>query len=215
MHTMNHSARSVVAAQGETGVYLYWIPLGAGAHVVRTSGRIYEAFSALAQGRERCDLFHSALIVVVGGRRFVIEMTPIQDHDGPQSRGVVAEGPVGMRWAGRFRVFRYEIRRWPDGVIPDLQFAVASPARVTDDEREAQLVVDLVPSVPALVWGRDELRAGEMWTCNSVVAWLLTMAGLLQAAGDPPGGGRAPGWEAGITAGGGAARRVEARTGRR
>lgn len=198
-----------------TGVYLYWIPLGAGAHVVRVSGTIYEALSALVQRRPRCDLYHSALIVVVGGRRFVIEMTPIPDQDGPRSRGVVAEGPVGLRWAGCLRVFRYEIRRWPDGVIPDLQFAVSSPVRITDDEREAQLVLDLVPSVPTFVWGRDEVHAGEMWSCNSVVSWLLTKTGLLHAAGDPPEGGRAPGWDAGIVVEGGAGHHVEEVPGRR
>ena len=30
---------------------LYWIPLGAGARVVRTSGRVYEACAALTQAR--------------------------------------------------------------------------------------------------------------------------------------------------------------------
>jgi hypothetical protein len=69
-------------------------------------------------------------------------MTPVPNLDGPRLRGVVAEGPVGTRWAGHFRVFRYEIRRWPDGVIPDLQFAISSPVRITDDERAAQLVLD-------------------------------------------------------------------------
>lgn len=47
------------------------------------------------------------------------------------------------------------------------------------------------------VWGRDELRAGEMWTSNSVVAWVLAGAGL--AAGVAlPHHGRAPGWDAGL-----------------
>jgi hypothetical protein len=35
------------------------------------------------------------------------------------------------------------------------------------------LYLELVPEVPTLVWGRDELRAGEMWSSNSVVSWLL------------------------------------------
>ena len=35
-------------------------------------------------------------------------------------RGVVAEGAVGSSWAGRFRIFRYEIRLWPNGHIPDV-----------------------------------------------------------------------------------------------
>jgi hypothetical protein len=99
-------------------VHLLWIPLGAGARVVRTSGTVYEAVSALTHRRRPCALYHSALEVVVPEGRFTIEMTPIPDHHG-QRRGAVAEGAVGTRWAGRLRVFRYEIRRWRDGVIPD------------------------------------------------------------------------------------------------
>ena len=55
-----------------------------------------------------------------------------------------------------------------------------------------------LPQVPTPVWGRDELRTGEMWNSNSVVSWVLTSTGLADAAGVPPGGGRAPGWSAGI-----------------
>lgn len=214
MHLSNRSAQRTLPTEDEAGVYLYWIPLGADAHVVRVSGKIYEAFSAFVQRRTRRHLYHSALIAVVGGRRFVIEMTPVPDGAGPELRGVVAEGAVGMRWAGRFRIFRYEIRCWPDGVIPDVHFAVSSPVRVTDEDRDARRVLDLVPSVPTPVWGRDELHAGEMWNSNSVVAWLLTTAGLLPATGAPPGAGRAPGWDAGVVVGE-AAHRVEAKPGRR
>ncbi|MCU1461111.1 MAG: hypothetical protein JWO37_1186 [Acidimicrobiales bacterium] len=39
-----------------------------------------------------------------------------------------------MRWARRFRVFRYEIRRWRGGAIPDISYAVASPVRVADSD---------------------------------------------------------------------------------
>jgi hypothetical protein len=180
------------------GVDLYWIPLGAGAHVVRISGGAYEAIAARIHRRARCDLYHSALVVGTTEGSFVIEMTPISDGRGRQDRGVVAEGPVGMKLAGRLRIFRYEIHRWRGGVIPDLAHAVASPVRLTDDAALAQRVLDLVPSVPTPTWGRDELRAGDMWNSNSVVAWLLVRAGLDAAAGRPPPGGRAPGWDAGI-----------------
>jgi len=50
---------------------------------------------------------------------FVIEQAPVSDLGGGQ-RGVVAEGAVGSRWAGRFRIFRYEIRVWAGGNIPDV-----------------------------------------------------------------------------------------------
>jgi len=42
------------------------------------------------------------------------------------SRGVVAVGPVGVRVAGRRRLFRYEVRRWPDGITPDFGDAADS-----------------------------------------------------------------------------------------
>ena len=178
-------------------VDLYWIPLGAGAHVVRVSGRLFEGISALVQRRPPRDLYHSALVVVVPEGRFVIEMTPIADLNG-EERGVVAEGPVGTRWAGRLRLFRYEIRRWRGGVIPDAAQWILSPVRVTDEVARARRILDLVPWVPTPVWGRDELAAGDMWNSNSVTSWLLARGGI--ATGDlrPPSGGRAPGWTAGL-----------------
>jgi hypothetical protein len=178
-------------------VDLYWIPLGAGAHVVRLSGRSFEAISAGVQRRRPCDLYHSALEVVVPEGRFVIEMTPIPDAHG-EHRGVVVEGAVGTRLAGRFRLFRYEIRRWRDGVIPDATEAVASPTRVADDLARASQILELVRSVPALVWGRDEHHTGEMWNSNSVTSWLLARGGVDVAQIRPPRGGRAPGWGAGV-----------------
>jgi hypothetical protein len=178
-------------------VDLYWIPLGAGQHVVRLSGRLFEAISSRVQQRRPCDLYHSALVVVVPAGRFVIEQTPVPDHHG-ERRGVVVEGAVGSKLVGRFRLFRYEIRRWRDGVIPDITEAVSSPVRLTEDPTRASQILDLVPSVPALVWGRHEGRAGEMWNSNSVVAWLLASAGLDPDRIQPPTGGRAPGWRAGV-----------------
>ena len=44
-------------------VELLWIPLGAGQHVVRLSGRAFEAISAVIQHRHPSDLYHSALVV--------------------------------------------------------------------------------------------------------------------------------------------------------
>jgi len=185
------------SGQSSAAVDLYWIPLGAGQHVVRLSGRLFEAISARVQGRHPCDLYHSALVVAGPEGRFVIEQTPVSDAHG-ERRGVVLEGAVGSRLAGRFRPFRYEVRRWRDGVIPDIAEAVASPVRVSDDADRASQILDLVPSVPALVWGRDEAHTGDMWNSNSVISWLLVCAGLDTDAIHPPRGGRAPGWRAGI-----------------
>ena len=181
----------------DAGVYLYWIPLGAGAHVVRVCGKMFETLSAGIQRRRPCDLYHSALEVVVAQDRFIIEVTPIPAGDAGD-RGVVGEGPVGDRLLGRFRLFRYEIRRWPHGVIPDVSYAV-DVARVADAET-AERILDLVPSVPTLVWGRDELGAGDMWNSNSVTSWLLARAGVDVSQLGPPVGGRAPGWDAGLVA---------------
>jgi len=37
-----------------------------------------------------------------------------------------------------------------------------------------------------------------MWNSNSVIAWILAASGVDAAAVQPPAGGRAPGWEAGL-----------------
>jgi hypothetical protein len=179
------------------GADLYWLPLGAGGHSVRLNGRAYEAVVAASHRRRRRDLYHSALVVCVRAGRFVVEQAPIPDAHG-RERGVVGEGAVGARWAGRWRIFRYEIRRWRDGVIPDIDEAVESPCRVSDDPLAAQRLLDLVPSVPLAVWGRDELRAGEMWNSNSLISWLIVSAGLDPATVPFPVHGRAPGWAAGV-----------------
>jgi len=176
---------------------LYWIPLGAGAHVVRISGAAFEACSAFVQRRPRCALYHSALEVTAPSGRYVIEQAPVVDTDGG-TRGVVAEGPVGVHAAGRFRIFRYEVRRWSDGTIPDVRAAIGSPIRLSDDPEAAQRILDLLPTIPTPVWGRDELGTGEMWNSNSVVAWVLTRGGIDLSSVQPPAGGRAPGWHAGM-----------------
>ena len=107
---------------------------------------------------------------------------------------------VGTRFAGRFRLFRYEIRRWRDGVIPDVAEAVESPRRLSDDADCARRLLELVPQVPTPVWGRDELHTGEMWNSNSLTSWLIARSGLDVDSVARPSGGRAPGWRAGIVA---------------
>ncbi len=179
------------------GVDLYWLPLGAGGHSVRLNGRLYEALDAAMHRRTRFDLYHSALEVEAPSGRFVIEQAPVPDRCGDR-RGVVAEGAVGSGWAARLRIFRYEIRRWRDGVIPDLGEAVESPRRLTDDPGVAQRLLDLVPCVPRFVWGRDQAHSGEMWNSNSIVSWLIVSAGLDPSDVQFPVHGRAPGWHAGI-----------------
>jgi hypothetical protein len=182
---------------GQHGVDLYWLPLGAGGWFVRLNGKLYEAVAATRRHRPRFDLYHSALIVTLPEGRFTIESAPVEAEDGA-ARGVVLEGAVGHRALGRFRLFRYEVRCWRGGVIPDLEEAVDSPRRLTGDVGTARRLVELAPSVPSPVWGRDELGAGDMWNSNSVVSWLVTATGLDVDAIRPPAGGRAPGWAAGV-----------------
>jgi hypothetical protein len=178
-------------------VDLYWLPLGAGGQFVRLNGRVYEAVAARLERRPTCDLYHSALQVEVAEGTFVIEQTPVHDWSGKQ-RGVVAEGAVGSRWASRFRIFRYEIRLWFNGHIPDVAEAVDSPRRLTSDEDRARRVLELVRQIPTPVWGRDELATGEMWNSNSVIAWVIARSGIDAESIRPPAGGRAPGWMAGL-----------------
>jgi hypothetical protein len=159
---------------------------------------LYEALKGLVEHRPQMTLYHSALEIALPDDRFIIESAPIPNPRGSE-RGVVAEGPVGIRWLGRYRVFRYEIRVWRGGSIPDLSYAVASPVRVATDEDLAQRVIELAPRVPTPVWGRDELGTGDMWNSNSLTAWLLARAGVDADALQPPMGGRAPGWDAGIS----------------
>ena len=91
---------------------------------------------------------------------------------------MVATGAVGSRHVGWLRLFRYEVRCWRGGSIPDLGEAVGGPRRLSSDPRLARRLLDLVATVPRPVWGRDELKAGEMWNSNSMIAWLIATAGL-------------------------------------
>jgi hypothetical protein len=164
---------------------------------VRFNGRAYEALSAAIEGRRALDLYHAGLQVRLGEGLFVIEVAPSPDAWHAR-RGVVAEGPVGSRLIGVLRLFRYEVRCWPGGVISDLDEAVASPMRLADGPAVAHRLLELVPAVPTPTWGRDELRAGEMWNSNSVVSWLIARTGLPTEEIALPPHGRAPGWDAGI-----------------
>jgi hypothetical protein len=179
-----------------SAIDLYWLPLGAGGHSVRWNGRLYEAVVAWHEHRPAQNLFHAALEVQHEGERHVIEMAPVWNLKAPD-RGVVCEGPVFARRLGRFRSFRYEVRFWGEGSIPDVAEAVDSPQRVSSDAAQVAALRELLPSVPSLTWGRDELRAGDMWNSNSLVAWLLDGTGHDMSAIGPPAGGRAPGWQAG------------------
>lgn len=181
------------------GVWLLWIPLGAGSSfpVVRWNGRAFEAISAWRAHRAPLDLYHAALEVSTGDGRYVIEMTPAWGP-GHSEQGAVATGPVGAKILGRSRFFRYEVHCWRDGVIPDRSHAVGGARCLTRDAGAAGRILELAPAFPTAVWGRDELGTGDMWNSNSLVAWLLSSAGLPMTGVAPPPDGRAPGWTAGL-----------------
>src|SRR5215470_13280878 len=127
--------------QDRFGIDLYWLPLGAGGNLVRLNGRVYEAILATMQRRPRYDLYHSGLEVVVPGGRYTIEQTPARPH--ADERGVVGIGPIGARWVAHIHIFRYELRRWRNGVIPDVNEAVDSPQRLSSNLAEAERLLEL------------------------------------------------------------------------
>lgn len=177
-------------------VEVLWLPLGAGSPVVAASGRVYERASATVHRRRAVPLFHSALRVRHDGSPYVVEMAPVWSLP-DRERGVVCTGPVGAAPLGRLRLFRYEVRCWPHGRIPDVAHLVGAPTPVPTDPGRTAALLAAVRAVPVLTWGRDELGAGDMWNSNSLVSWALAAsdhdADLL-----PPNGGRAPGWLAGV-----------------
>lgn len=179
-----------------SAVELYWIPLGAGGWFVRFNGRVYERILAALERRTPEQLFHAALIVRLGEASYAIELCPEARGD----HGRVAGGPVGGKALGAARMFRYEARCWRGGEIPDLKYAIGAAQTISTEDAVARAVIDAAPLAPGLVWGRDEIGAGEMWNSNSFVAWLLTRAGIDVSALRPPPGGRAPGWSAGVVA---------------
>lgn len=192
---------SVDQHDADAGIRLYWLPLGADdpSHLVRWNGWVYEWVAARRGHRRVADLYHAALQVDHGSASYTIEMAPAWRR-AENDRGVVCSGPVGAGWLGRSRYFRYEVRCWRDGCIPDLHAAVNSPVRVdTDDDRTAALLA-LAPRFPTLIWGRDQLGTGDMWNSNSLVSWLLASSRHDVDALRPPPGGRAPGWAAGLVA---------------
>lgn len=178
---------------------LWWLPVGAGGHVVIHTSRWWELADASAHRRRPQPLFHAALELFVDGHRDIIEMAPAW---GTTSRdgGVVATGPVGARALGRTRFFRYEVRCWRNGILPDRAWAVGYPVRFDLTPERARVIPSHVAAVPTFVWGADPLRVGDMWNSNSLASWVLTRSGIDASALRPPAEGRAPGWESGIAA---------------
>jgi hypothetical protein len=160
----------MASRDGAEGVYLLWIPLGAGASVpvVHWCGRVYESASARFERRQRQDLFHAALEIESRGERFVVEMTPAWGS-AHTSAGSVASGPVAFKLLGRSRFFRYEVHCARNGVIPHREHAVGEPECLSNDPDAAGRILALAPRCPTARWGRDDFGAGDMW--NSTRSW--------------------------------------------
>lgn len=181
------------------GIDLLWIPLGVGGSGwVRFNGRVYERLKAMAGRRDPVDLYHTALLVRIPGGEYVVETTwPCPDAD-TAARGVVLVGPVFSSLLSFTRVFRYAVRCWKNGILPDAAEAFGGPQAVSRDRHQAEALLEAAGSVPLLTWGRDEAGTGEMWNSNSVISWLLARSGIQMDEVRPPGNGRGPGWDAGV-----------------
>jgi hypothetical protein len=95
------------------------------------------------QRRPTCDLYHSGLDVFVPEGRYTIERT--QASAGGEKRGVVGIGSIGAKWlAARIYMFRYELRRWRDGVIPEsmrpweVRYGLATISHRPDDSSSSR-----------------------------------------------------------------------------
>lgn len=176
---------------------LLWIPVGAGTSAFQRASLVaWEWVEARRCRRERVTLLHCGLKIRDGaGESFTLEIAPAF-IGGPNPP--LATGPVGIRGADRLRLFRYQLRHVPAEQLPDEQWAVEAPIRLTGDCGVVDRLLALAPAVPRHVWGRRAPGTTEMWTSDSTIAWLLIKAGVDVASLAIPPRSRAPGWYAGI-----------------
>lgn len=182
----------------DSSVDLYWLPVAAGTNsrVREWSLACWEGVCAFLARRPRAALYHPGLKVRLGdAETYTLELTPV--FIGEPSPPLMT-GPVGLRPLGRFRRFRYQLRRLRADALPDEEYAVASPVRLSTDPEIARQVLALGPSIPPHTWGLRAPGTSEMWTSGSAISWLLLRAGIELDGVRPPPGGRAPGWDAGI-----------------
>ena len=162
----------------------------------RASLQWWEALEAARARRPRGVLYHSALKLGLDGEGVsTLELTPAFVASPVPA---LMTGPVGARPAGRFKLFRYELRLVPGAALPDETWAVGEPIRLADERTTVERIVEFASMVPAYTWGRRVKGTAEMWTSDSVVSWLLAKAGLEPRDARAPADGRAPGWTAGV-----------------
>ena len=125
----------------------------------------------------------------------VIELTESLDDQAERDRvGEVAQHGIFGPWSYAIRVFR-------NGSIED-ETNIKETTVLSTDCDTARNIVQLARDVPLLDYGEKigtKTGAADRWSSNSVVSWILQKAGLDPANIDPPSGGIAPGWDAGIT----------------
>ena len=109
-------------------------------------------------------------------------------------------GSVGSTFAGRLRLFRYQLCLKECARLPDEEWTIRRAAAPSTDATAVHRLLQAAATVPAHVWGRRYTGTSEMWTSNSAVSWMLTRTGLDAAAIALPAGTRAPGWHAGLEA---------------
>lgn len=174
---------------------LYWIPVGAGTRFQRASLLFYEAVAAWIARRPRKALVHAGLVGSQNSKPFTVELMP-----SPAGRADAGEvtGPVGFRLAGRLRLFRYQVCILDESRLPDQEWAVEPPSRLTEDGEVVGRVLAQSRLAPAYTWGRRRNGHPEMWTSDSTAAWILSTAGIDTGRLGPPPGTRAPGWQSGI-----------------
>jgi hypothetical protein len=180
---------------GDSWVDLYWLPVGAGTRFQKTSLRLYESIAARLSHREPQTLVHAGLVGSLDGERFTLELMPALP--GANADGEVT-GPVGVRLAGRVRIFRYQVCLSAKDVLPDQEWAVAPALRLTEGAELVRRLRTQARRVPSYTWGRKRRGHPEMWTSDSAVSWILATAGIDAAAIRVPSGCRAPGWRAGL-----------------
>jgi hypothetical protein len=174
---------------------LSWIPVGAGTTFQRLSLVLYEVIASRLARRPRATLVHAGLTGALQGRPFTIELMPAPA--GPNGRGEVS-GPVGVRWAGRFRLFRYQVCVLDAAALPDQQWAIVPALRLAEGPETIRRVLSLTRQVPAHTWGRRAPGHREMWTSDSCVSWILARAAIDLSSVAPPERCVAPGWSAGL-----------------
>ena len=182
----------------DCSVDLFWLPVAAGTNsrVRNWSLACWEAVSALLDHRPRAALYHPGLKVrLETGETYTLELTPV--FVGEPAPPLMT-GPVGLPVAGRLRLFRYQLRCLRADTLPDEEYAVASPVRLSADRETARQILALGPTIPPHTWGLRARGTSEMWTSGSAISWLLMRAGIDLDGVRPPAGGRAPGWDAGI-----------------